>query len=229
MDKHLYVNPFSHRDWGELLSEVYLSLLKDFFEPFSYGETWALEISGSENPFTFRTWPLFALPAMWASMPFRGVHEVDAAWVHSPADLKLASIVGDDEEGKGSGRSSMRRDDHSIRSKALVVDLRTLPWISKEIEHRWDELNPKDNFIGLRCRCRTFWSLAAGAHPKTTVMRLSGERRTTDACSQAFGRFAMLEPRFQAVTLRTSYFDRAISWQLAENISKCDGNVVEFK
>src|SRR5262249_35554167 len=45
-DAHFYLNPFAYNNWGELLSAVYLSLLKDDFAPFSYGETWALEISG---------------------------------------------------------------------------------------------------------------------------------------------------------------------------------------
>jgi hypothetical protein len=41
------MNPFAYNNWGELLSAIYLSLLKDDFAPFSYGETWAL---GSVHP-----------------------------------------------------------------------------------------------------------------------------------------------------------------------------------
>ena len=44
-DKYIYLNPFSHKSWGEVLTEVYLSLVEDTFAPFSYGEMWALAIS----------------------------------------------------------------------------------------------------------------------------------------------------------------------------------------
>jgi len=229
-DKHLHLNPFSHKDWGELLSEVYLSLLKDHFPPFSYGDAWTLEISGATNAFQFGTWPLFALPASWAAIPFTGVHKVDLGWVHSPADCELASIIQDASEH--GHRDSVRRRHYLLRSKVRVIDLRTLPQISHEMlryEHRWDEFNPANNFIGLRCRCRTFWSFATGGHPKMTVMRLSGQRRTRDFVSQAFEYFEMPEPRLQAVTIRNDLFDRSLAWQLIEDVSEQSDNIIEFK
>jgi TIR domain len=228
VNKHFYLNPFLYKDWGELLSQVYLSLLKDKFRPFSYGETWALEISRTENPFGFHGWPLFALPAVWAGTPFKGVHEVDLDWVHSSA-LELASVL--DEVFDGRGHPSSAHRDGFAQPKARVVDLLTLSEMSKEIlqyERPWDLLNPAHNFLGFYCDYRTFSTFAAGAHPKLTVMSLSSDRRTKNVWSRAFRKFSIPQPRFQAVTIQTDYFETLISWQ-TERISKRHTNIIEFK
>jgi hypothetical protein len=71
--------------------------------------------------------------------------------------------------------------------------------------------------------------IATGSHPKMTVMRLSGERRTRDAVSQAFEYFEMPEPQLQAVTIRNELFDRSLAWQLVEDESRQSDNIIEFK
>ena len=93
----------------------------------------------------------------------------------------------------------------------------------------WDNANPQQNFIGLRSRCRTFWSFASGAHPKMTLMRLCGSDRTEDSCAGAFAFFSLDEPRFEAVTIQTEYFDRLMMRHLNKPAMHGDENIIEFE
>jgi hypothetical protein len=202
-DKYTYLNPFLHESWGEALNEVYLSLVKEAFPPFSYGENWALAISGGGD-LNEHEWPLFALPASWAAMPFRRVHEIDLAWVRSPADLELASTI----------RPPNRFKKHFC---VQVVDLLTLP--------------PRIDFIGLRCNYRTFLSFATVGHPKAMLLRLemSLDDFGIEDCSQAFLHFEIPQPRVQVVTIVHKYY-RMLEKTVTEGLSITpDGKIVEVE
>jgi len=230
-NRYVDVNPFVHNDWGELLSEVYLKLVREDFAPFSYGETWVLEISASEDPFAFWGWPLFALPADWVATPYRGVHEVSPAWVHSSPDFELSSIIQHGKERRGRGQVQA---EHLVRAEARVIELSTLQQRAatgmRGLRDRpWDNENPQHNFIGLRSRCRTFWCFASGAHPKMTLMRLSGSDRTKDGCAEAFAFFGLDEPRFEAVTIQTEYFEHLMMRRLNRPAVQWNENIIEFE
>jgi hypothetical protein len=110
---------------------------------------------------------------------------LDPDWVHSSADFELASIIQDMDDRRS--RGSLLRNNNVVRSNIRVVDLQTLPQIVQGIRNEhWYDRDLTANFVGLRCRCRTFWAFATGAHPKMTVLRLSGQQRTDDTCFQAF-------------------------------------------
>jgi len=202
-DKYIYLNPFFHKSWGEVLTEVYLSLVEDAFTPFSYGEMWALAISGGQNVHN-DSCSVFALPASWAAMPFRPVHEVDPVWVHSPADVELASII------------QPMRSRYRDRSNVQVVDLRTLP-------HGID-------FIGLRCNCSTLLSFATLHHPKAVLLELDRELNSygIGGVSQAFEHFEIPQPRVQAVTIQHEYY-RPLFHGRRSLFSVRDGNIIEFE
>jgi hypothetical protein len=148
--KHFYLNPFSHSTWATLLTQVYLTLLKEDFPPFSYGETWALDIAAPGDPsdaLYFDDDALYlALPASWAERPFDAVHKVDSAWVQS-SPVELSSIID------------------VARSSVRVIDLRT---ILKEL--KFDPWDIRDNrvperhqlFIGVRCPWDVFCAIASG-------------------------------------------------------------------
>jgi hypothetical protein len=81
----------------------------------------------------------------------------------------------------------------------------------------WNNEVPKANFIGLRCRCRPFWSFASGNHPKAIFLKVIGtELGSADAHSQAFDYFDYPEPKFQAVTIQNEYFSRSLMTQMME-------------
>ena len=145
---------------------------------------------------------LFALPASWAAMPFRRVHEIDPVWVHSPADVELASII-------------QPMADRHPHSNVQVFDLRTLP---HGIE-----------FIGLRCSCRTFLIFATCVHPKRALLDLSHVLSSygIEPCSQAFEHFEIPQPRVQAVTIQHQYY--RYLFREKELISVRDGNIIEFE
>jgi hypothetical protein len=223
-----HVNPFAFPNWGEMLGEVYLSLLKDEFPPFSYGELWALEISASTKPFDFWSWPIFALPAKWAQKPFTGVHEVDLDWVHATGIVEAVAILSA-EEARG---RSVNRNGHKVRSTARVIDLRTLR--EKVQEHQrglrerpWDERDPSRNFIGVQCGWSVFDAFAAGAHPKMTYMRISGALRRGEERSQC-EEPPVAEPRYEFVTVQTDYFDRHMLHRLPHTVPSPGANVIVF-
>jgi hypothetical protein len=198
-NKHVCLNLFSYKSWAEMLTEVYLSLLENTFAPFTYGEKWALAISGSQNP-NKHNCPLFALPASWAATPFRRVHDIDPVWVNSPADVELAPTF-----------EPMRSRD---RSKVQVVDLRTL---SRGID-----------FIGLRCNWRTYSLFATAGHPKVVLSKLHNVIDSYGIeDSQAFEHFEISVPRAQAVTFESYYYD--ILLDEASRFGVRQGNIIEFE
>ena len=201
-DKHIYLNPF-HKTWGEVLTEIYLSLVENTFPAFSYGEAWALELKGLSldlsKPRQEDQCFLFALPASWAAMPFRRVHEINHVWMQSPAEVALASIVQ-------AGRPE---------NKVQVVDLRTLP---RGID-----------FIGLRSSCSGFLSFARHGHSKSVIMDLLRMSRINDGteCSRGFEHFRIPQPRMQAVTIQNWYFKSAFHEEMKTFLVR-DGNIIEF-
>jgi TIR domain len=243
-DKYFYLNPFLHNDWGALLSQVYLTLLKDDFAAFSYGQTWALNIAPRHVSPSRRAsvYPYLALPASWAAVPFKAVHKVDPTWISSAADLEFASII------------KLYRD-FVVRSSMQVLDLRTLSTDANvgDVHKVWHKRLPARNFVGFRCRWMTFCLFASGFHSKTIAsMHMSTLRtlvtddeffkilegaqlKVPDECSQAFDYFEMSEPRFQGVMLRSSYLEPLMPRIKQSEISpfakfiKSVANIVKFK
>ena len=226
-ERQLWINPFAFPNWGELLSNIYLSLLKDDLPPFSYGERWALEISASAKPFDFWSWPVFALPAKWAATPFVGVHVVDPDWVHAPGNLELVAILSGSRERSSRG-VSLAGGQHA-RSSVRVVDLRTLKGIANTTlrglrdNQSWNDYDQRRNFIGMRCGWGVFDAIAAGAHPKMTYMRLSETLR------REHGREYPDLPaqRYEMVTIQTDYFDFTRSYFNFSDVRQTD-NIIDF-
>jgi hypothetical protein len=66
-------------------------------------------------------------------------------------------------------------------------------------------------------------------HPKMTLMRLSGSDRRKDACAGAFALFGLDEPRFEAVTIQTEYFDHLMMRHLNRPAMHWKENIIEFE
>jgi hypothetical protein len=87
------LNPFTFDTRGHFLTEIYIELLENDFPPNSYGETWALELSGTD----FRAQEmirLLALPASWAAAPMSNIYHLDPKWFLGVPDLWSARLAG---------------------------------------------------------------------------------------------------------------------------------------
>jgi hypothetical protein len=203
------INIFAYTNRGELLADVFVKLLGADFKPFSYGSDWVLEISCSQDPFDFYSWPAFALPANWASHPHAAVDLLAPDWVYSPPSELLAA---------GSTIRVLKMDD--IQQKAHHAFRGQLDWNNSD---------SRKNFLGLKTFHPGFSIFIQGKHPKMTVMEINKEqydRSDRFEYRKSFERFNTEVPCFELVTLNSTffkYFQRSTEGRVS-----ADGGVLDF-
>jgi TIR domain len=188
-NRYATINAFKYNNWGELLAEIYIELLSSDFEPFTYGTDWALEISRSKDPFDFYSWPVFALPSSWASQPYTAVHLLAPEWVYSiPFELRAAET--------------------RIRVFKLG-EIEQKARLNFRGHLDWNNFDCRKNFLGLKTNFPIYSKFIEGKHPKMTLMdvaKCQSDRTKKAQYSVSFEKFRANIPRFELVTLYSSFF-----------------------
>jgi hypothetical protein len=207
---------FSNR--GMFLSDLYIKMLQDDFEPFTYGKDWALDISGNRLSFGYWSCPVFALPCKWADQPMTPVHELEPNWVfkEGPSEFNSATEI-DINSQKQLHQLHAGRRFRVVDLRDLETDIAQLSSFVRGIR-KWDGADLRSNFIGIKCGYHVLSAFTAARHPKELTMRLY--QLVESAKPKLRGSIERTEPRYEFVTIQDSYNARFLLPRMSQPDSR---------